>query len=212
MKKKINCKEIEKLIYLTDDEMDSQDQLVLSQHLESCPSCRELRQKVLATRTLFIELNSVIPIYPDFSISAATLTGAAAPSTLRQKTVKIIRTVSSIAAVLLFALFIGEQAISVQKIASLEKRVKTTVNTPDPGLFDRLAIARSVFTVGEWENLTEGMNINQSISDPADLLRIKNLLETRIRAGLSVNPILQNVNRSSLNRTRNVITYKNLIK
>ncbi|MDD4644509.1 MAG: hypothetical protein PHY99_00810, partial [Bacteroidales bacterium] len=105
MKKHTNCKEVGKLIYLTDDEIDPQDQLVLSQHLGSCSSCRKLRQEVLATRTLFIGFNSAIPDFPDFSISAATLAGATAPSTIRQKTAKIVRAVSSIAAVLLIALF-----------------------------------------------------------------------------------------------------------
>ncbi|TSA33298.1 MAG: zf-HC2 domain-containing protein [Porphyromonadaceae bacterium] len=218
----IKCRNIAGFLYLTDDEMDSQEALLLFKHLASCSPCKKSREDFLATRRVTLQLMKDIPIYPDFTASTEILikSGKTSTKTKPEKpfnpfwnnTLSIIRFASTIAAVFLLFLFVWEQTISVRKISMLENRIQSIIIPSEPGLIDRITLARSVFTVKEWNDLAVSMNVNQTVSDPHDILRIKILLEKRFRSGKTNELALINSLRNSWIIKRNETTFKNLIK
>ena len=50
MNTKIACRNIRHLLYLAEDEINPQDNLAISKHLEFCSSCRKTREDFLLTR------------------------------------------------------------------------------------------------------------------------------------------------------------------
>jgi len=222
MTAKITCSNVARLLYLTDDEIDSQEALLLSKHIESCSSCNKTREDFLAARQMALQIKKGLPAYPDFTISTEILIKSCTTSTIAKpvnpysqfwnKALSIIRYATIIAAVLLVFLFIWEQTISVRKISMLENRIQSTLNPSTLGLIDRITIARSIFTDKEWNDLAVRLNVKQIVSDPYDLIRIKILLENRIRSGKTNGLTLVNLYRNSSAVKRNAITFKNLIK
>jgi hypothetical protein len=222
MNTKITCRKIAKLLYLTDDEINSQEALLLTKHLESCTSCKNAREDFLATRKITLQLDKGIPVYPDFIKSTEIMIKSgktfliARPSQavhpIRYNFFSIIRYASSIAVLFLLVLFIWEQTLSIQKISMLEKRIQSTVNPPSPGLIDRITIARAAFTDKELNGLALNLGINKSGLDPNNLLRSKLFLEKRIRLEKTNELAYINLFLTSWTVKRNTMTFKNLIK
>lgn len=221
MKPDINCKNIDRLIYLTDDELNSQELEVLSEHLKSCSACKTTREGLLAARRMITGSKTGIPDYPDFSESTGVLinTGKTAGSqnftTISNpnwnRVLSVIRYVSGIAAVFLMILFTWEQALSVRKITLLENRIQTAIIPPEPGLIDRMTIARSILKFPEWNDLVANMNIIKTPVNLQELSRIKILMENRIRSGDGNMSAFISVFQHS-GMIRNSITFKNLLK
>ncbi|MCX6226658.1 MAG: hypothetical protein NTV01_18240 [Bacteroidia bacterium] len=214
------CNDVKNLIYLTEDEINPEEELLLSAHLASCSSCNEAREDFRAARAKTVQLKYEMPEYPDFKEStellikshASLIRGTSVKNQFWQRTVMIARYASGIAAVFFLVLFISEQTISVHKISRLENRIQSTVNPSSPGLIDRLTLARSVFTGKEWTDLAEKLNVNQSVTDRRDILRIKNAFEKRMHSRRTGELAFMASLRSSLTIKRNVITFNNLFK
>jgi len=222
MNTNITCKKIANLLYLTDDEINSQEALLLAKHLESCSSCKNTREDFLVTRQTAIELDKGIPTYADFIKSTEILIKSGSTSNLAQpanpfkpfwhKTVSIVRYASTIAAVFLLFLFVWEQSISLRKITMLENRIQSIINPSEPGLIDRLTIARSVLTVKEWNDLAISSQVYKTPSSAQDLQHIKILLESRFRLEKPNDLALIHLFHSSIILKLNALTIKNLIR
>ncbi len=214
MKATINCKKIEHIIYLTDDELNTNEKTRLSRHLATCSACRQTREKFLETRLILLLSNKDIPSVPEITfpsgIPAAIPTRAA--TSRGSAAMQVIRYVSTIAAVFLLILFSWEQSSSVHKIATLEKRVQSAVIPSEPGLIDRITLARSILNGKEWQVLAASLHISQTVDDPADLRRIKAMIESRISIGQTDELASIELFRNSLAFKRSSITLKNLIK
>lgn len=222
MNTKITCKKIASLLYLTDDEINSQETLLLSKHLESCSSCKNAREDFLATRKIVLQLDKGVPVYHEFIKSTEILIkSGTVPNLVKpaypgkpfwHNAVSIIRHASSIAAVFLLFLLVWEQTVSVRKIAMLENRIQSTINPSTLGLIDRITLARSVFTDKEWNNLAISVNAKPTALDPHGLLQIRLILEKQILSEKTNELTLINFFRNSSIETRNAVTFKNLIK
>jgi len=222
MNTKITCRKIARLLYLTDDEINAQEALLLTKHLESCTSCKNSREDFLATRKITLQPDKGIPVYPDFIKSTEIMIKSgktfliARPSQaahpIRYNFFSIIRYASSIAVLFLLVLFIWEQTLSIQKISMLENRIQSTVNPPSPGLIDRITIARAAFTDKELNGLALNLGINKSGLDPDNLLRSKLFLEKRIQLEKTNELAYINLFLTSWTVKRNTMTFKNLIK
>lgn len=221
MKYKTSCNKTDHLIYLTDDEMDPQEILLLSKHIESCSSCKKLRDDILITRRSAVNLQAALPDYPDFASSAGIFIQTGHTRHLNtpvvlfhpgwHKALSIIRYASGIAALFLLVLFLWEQTTSVYKISKLENRVQTTTFLPETGLIDRITIARAACNDQEWKALAISLKINPAYG-PGDLLKLKFLIEERIRSGVTDEPCLTNLFRNSPQLKRSTITLKNYIQ
>lgn len=206
------CRKIERLLYLTDDEMNPAEFSLLAKHLASCPSCVSLRKEFLASRQMALRLKDDIPAYPDFTLSTDRLIQSGDRSSNAKtavidhpywrKSLAVIRYASTIAASLLLFLLLSEQTLSVRKIATLEHRIQSEVIPSEAGLIDRITMARSLFTIKEWNDLTAGLHVTRARLAPQDILRIRSLVENRIRSE----------RRNELLVKRNAFTFKKLIK
>ena len=134
MKSQVTCENIEHLIYLNQDELDTQESDLLSQHLESCATCKEKHENFLAVRGNILASEKVLE-YPDF-----TKTFAASQAHQKwNKIVSIARYATGIAAALLIVLFIWEQSTSVYKISRLETRIQAIQSPSIPGYSEHYA-------------------------------------------------------------------------
>jgi hypothetical protein len=222
MKTNLNCKNIDHLLYLTDDEIDSHETLLLSNHIESCSRCKKIHEDFLSTRQAAIRFKQALPDNPDLvrSIEDRLSSGIIRESAkivktinpVWQKTIIAIRYISGVAAALLLILFISEQTLSVRKISMLENRIHTTVNPSMPGLLDRITIARASLSENEWNELRASLWVKNNTSEPHDLLRLKMLLEKRLRSENTSEMASITLFRHSPMIKRNTITFKNLIK
>lgn len=222
MKTPYKCRDIEPLLYLTDDELDAGGSAMLSQHLESCPSCEKIRKEFISIRTGTLKFHAEIRDIPDFSISTGTLirTEANEPvvnpagykNSFQNKVIRFIQYSSGIAAIFLIALFIWEQSISVRNIARLEHRIQTTISPATTGFLDKITLARAAVTEQEWKDLEARLGINLSVPNSLDPANIKKVLEYRIRVGNLNDPSYLGMMRNSLFIKRNISTYKSLIK
>jgi len=216
-----SCKNLATLIYLTPDEMDIKEAGRLSKHLESCSACREKHEAFLKLRHSTIQGKYPIVQYPDFTFSSETTINTKTADILIIKdnagrphpdfALRIFRYASSIAAFLLIILFAGEQSLSVSKIKSLENRIQTTIPASKPGLIDRLTMARASLPA-EWTVLTKKLNINSTINDPADLIRIKSILESRFRSYNTKDLAMAGITSYSFKLKKQLITINTLLK
>jgi len=222
MKNNITCSEMDYLLYLTDDEMNSQELTFLSNHLRICPRCKKTHEEFLAARLVTVNFNGPIPACPDFTSSTEKriITGQAIADVnpakpinpIWQKTASIVRYASSIAAIFLLVLFVWEQTLSVKKISALENRIQSTIHSSDTGHTDRINLARNIFSSKEWTDFAVKLNINQSVTDRSDIFRIKNILEKRMRSKKTGELAFKASFRNSMTIKRNAITFNNLIK
>jgi hypothetical protein len=219
MKNSQACNEIDQLIYLTDDEMSPQEIEVLAKHLATCNSCLKTRAHFLSTRQKVVKI-IVDQVYPDFTASMVFTPGLTAPSVLPktinndtgwQKTLRVASYVSGIAAAVLIMLFIWEQSVSVYKISKLETRIQSIQSSSKTGIIDRLTI-QAAFRDKEWKEFWVAQDINQAISDPRELLKIRSMVEKRIRSGMEFKTNSGNLLSNYLVTKKNILTYKNFIK
>jgi hypothetical protein len=222
MKKGANCNACERLLYLTDDEMNPQERSLISEHLKSCTPCSRKREEFLATRAISLRMKDAIPDLPDF-ITPATgivktlpLTGETSPFRIINpawsRTMQWIRYSSAIASVLLVFLFFSEQAVTIRKISRLENSVQTHVRPSSPGLTDRIAMARSLLTVKEWEDLNSHVDLGENRLNAHDLYRIRKFVENRLESGSAGFSQKKGMFSQYLVASRNALTIKKLLQ
>ncbi|MFA6128753.1 MAG: hypothetical protein WC699_15745 [Bacteroidales bacterium] len=222
MKASLNCKNIDRLLYLTEDEMSTHESGLLDEHLRSCSSCDKKHRDCLAVRRNILDSKTDIHGIKDFESSDGFIEktnrliierNSVPPGNQNwNKTLAILRYSSTIAAILLLCLFVSEQANSIHKISRLENRIQSSVNDSEPGIIDRITLARSILTVNEWTNLSDLINIKSGKIDSFELLRIKLFLENKI--GLEQNQKLafMRLFPDLLSDKKYAITLKSLIK
>ncbi|MFA6481745.1 MAG: hypothetical protein WCW62_04135 [Bacteroidales bacterium] len=222
MKASLNCKNIDRLLYLTEDEMSTHESGLLDEHLRSCSSCDKKHRDCLAVRRNIHDSKTDIHGIKDFESSDGFIEktnrliierNSVPPGNQNwNKTLAILRYSSTIAAILLLCLFVSEQANSIHKISRLENRIQSSVNDSEPGIIDRITLARSILTVNEWTNLSDLINIKSGKIDSFELLRIKLFLENKI--GLEQNQKLafMRLFPDLLSDKKYAITLKSLIK
>lgn len=220
MKSNQNCRIIGNLLYLTDDEMNPDEKLLLSRHIEFCSSCMELRFDFLAARAKTVQLKNQLPECPEITRSvmlligsdAAAARGKAGNSSTWAKTIRLAQLVSGIAATFLFFLFLSEQTDAVRKISLLENRIQSTVIPADYGLIDRITMARATLSDRQIKSLAERLNIDTSVSNERDLLLVRKNIENRIQQMKKNDLSLIGLYRKSFLLKRNSATIKKLIK
>lgn len=222
MIKKSTCRNINRLVYLTDDEMSPQESLLLTRHLETCSSCKKEHDAFLSARAQSLLSRQPVPVYPDFTASTGKIlkTGPSSPEgkTIKltaagwNRTFQLVRYVSAIASVVLLILFLWEQTVTVQKISSLEHRVQSTINPLSPGLIDRITLARSALTLQEWNELEPVLNLKRSGPYLPDYSRIRQLIEQRLRAEQTAQPAIAGFIRYTLANKKNAIILNHLMK
>ncbi len=222
MKNQTECISLESLLYLTDDELNTNEKALLTSHLHSCPDCTLLREDFLAVRQITIGPDQADRIFPDFSESVKTIiqthpgTGAFPPGTrfsrTRNRTLTAFRYISGIAAVSLFVLFVWEQSISVHKISQLENRIQAAPVQSPSGFIDRITLARATFTQKQWNDLAASLNLNYGWQYPRDLLKIRTFAENILLGNKSSQQQLIHLLQTTSIDNRNALTLKNLIK
>ena len=177
----------EQLLYLTVDEMSKNENDALLKHLATCQQCRLIRESVLSTRTQILasldsETQSTLPIVPSES-----------------KPLRLIRRISTVAALLLILIFIAEQARSVQQISNLEKRLSKIEHPGTPPLIDQWTLYR----VGQnWQDLAaryelpETQLTNLASLNPIKLAEYQEVIKRLIR--------LEITRRQSMPKTENL--------
>lgn len=190
MMKKNTCKSIDHLLYLTDDELNNKEAGILTEHIASCESCRNIRAEVLTGRRLTISIKNNISEMPDFRLSAGYIselvhkaphvTAIDRTGNLWLSTLTVIRYITSVAAVLLVILFASEQTISVTKIARLEHRVQSAASFTTSGIIDRITLARATFSNEEWKQLEIRLKSGHPHLNPTDLVRLRLLVDKRL--------------------------------
>jgi len=146
------CQIIESLIYLTDDELSQSEHDQLQEHLAGCSPCRDIRAQVLRNRSLLLEASdSSLVAFPDFSAQAQQLArpGRILEHPVKQKLFRWVGWSSAVAAGMLLILFLGEQAQTVRKIATLEKNLAGIIYTDAPSMVDRWALKESTHLLEE---------------------------------------------------------------
>jgi hypothetical protein len=250
MNAKLKCGKIEPLIYLTDDELSTNESVLLSEHLKSCPHCKKIRLDFLTTRQLTIQPKVSVQDYPDFTQSTRFLINAGSAGSNADeeignlsgwrktnhgienpsgwsKSLTIIRYISGIASILLLALFIGEQTLSVHRITMLEARIQSEPSLASSGFIDQITIARATIsekkftdkilntfhlTDKQLNDLFNNQNINDFSISRLDLKKIKMLIQNHPRPFGVFEPGLLGFLQNTSILTRNTLTSKNHIK
>ncbi len=200
------CDNIEHLLYLTNDEMDQNEQHLLTDHLLSCSSCREAHETFLNNRRAVILANPVAD-YPDFEIR----TGANPNFTASTKILRMATLVSGIAAALLIGLFIWEQSVSVVKISHLETHIQSVKASSLPALIDKMTV-QAAFRDKEWKEFWVMRDLNHSLSDPIEKVKVRAMIEQRLRNPDRAKAGLGKFFGNSLLANQYALTYKNLIR
>jgi len=194
MGKNINCESIQPLLYLTDDELNTDELNRLSAHLSTCSICYSIRQQVLINRQMILNNTIGMPVNPDLVPSIGSRIRMRGR---RRHLLSVVRYSSSAAAVFFLILFTWEQAISVQKITELESRVHPLIQSQTTSYADRLALARSALTTKEWNYLAIGCDMNSLSSNPFEKLRLKRCIENQIRSNHSLTQSISTLNLKS---------------
>lgn len=222
MKTNPTCQAIEHLLYLTEDEIQSQELLLLNAHCSNCPECSKIRKDFLTIRQLTLQSKQTLTDYPDFREAIEILIdqspGALATDHLYttnqiwRTALSFIRYVSGIAAIALIFLFASEQTITVRKINRLENRIQSTNPSERPGLVARITHARSMISDKAWQDLTASLQISESLTGTQNLRQIKKNLGSLIRTGKTSDLDYIGFYRKSFSMTRNAVAFKNVLK
>jgi hypothetical protein len=131
--------QIDRLLYLTDEELTAREKARLEVHLRDCQVCRAVRQEVMANRTRLSDL--FVSETPDKETSMPVIkldhTAARRNPPATERILSVVRWISSAAAAALLILFISEQVSSVRKISKLETSASVASYEQAPGLLDR---------------------------------------------------------------------------
>jgi hypothetical protein len=170
----------EQLLYLTNDEMSTDEYMALIDHLANCHQCRSTRESVLSTRAqILTSLDKEVP--PTTDSLNWIRPGAEIQSTLARvhsesRPLRLIRRISTVAALLLILIFIAEQARSVQHITNLEKRFSALDHSGSAPVIDQWTLYR----VGRnWKELAEIHGITDSQLAAIGLPMITKLIENQ---------------------------------
>ncbi|MFO7616732.1 MAG: zf-HC2 domain-containing protein [Bacteroidales bacterium] len=176
------------LLFLTDEELSSTEYATLREHLATCPTCCNTRESALLTRkqilaSILAEANAAPAVdyrdQPDNEIHSI-LTRIPSES----KPLKLIRLVSSAAAILLLLIFIAEQARSVQQISNLEKRLSNLEYPGTSHLIDQWTLYR---VSHNWQDLAERYELSDTqlatlgSLNPSRLAQYQEVIDKMIR-------------------------------
>jgi hypothetical protein len=192
---KKQCKDTNHLIYLTNDELNTDEAAILEKHLATCKSCHSERADFLKTKNLLSTFKKDIPeseaIHPSGEMILPLTDSLKNVALPRQKVkrwskaIDILRYASGVAAIFLLGLFFWEQSIAVRQISSLEKRIQstTTATSSSIGFIDRLTLARVAVSIQEWNNLTAKMEVYHAGLIPLNDRVVRDLFEHWVRLG-----------------------------
>ena len=190
MKHDMTCREAQRLVRFTPDEMRRFEAERLEVHLSSCSACSSLRREFLAFRTATLEAGKTPPVM-DFSQIKINIESLSPGPTEKdnsrmvtvggQRVMRVIRYVSGIAAMSLFVLFLWEQAIAVRKLSALQAHVQSAPAVEDPGLIDRLTIARAALVDAGWADLAGKLPPPGAPVSLNDLEKARKMIQGRIR-------------------------------
>jgi hypothetical protein len=187
------CKITNHLIYLTNDELNTDETTILENHLATCKSCQAARADFLKTKNLLGSFKKEIPeneaIHPSGEIilpqSNSHKVFAFPQQEVKRwsKAIDILRYASGIAAIFLLGLFIWEQSIAVHQISSLEKRIQSTTTSSSIGFIDRMTLARAAVSAQDWNDLTTKMEVFHAGFITINDRQLNDLIEHWVRLG-----------------------------
>jgi hypothetical protein len=187
MKTDITCRETERLARFTEDELSAQESKKLNAHLKSCASCSAMVRESARMRAAVLEVG-IVPRSPGFSGVAETITARhPSPAANRlstgrgQQVFTILRYASGIAAIFFLSLFSWEQAIAVKKLSDLQTRIQGTVSPAEPGIIDRLTIARAALVEAGWADLAGKLPPAGTAVTRSELAQARAMIQGRIR-------------------------------
>ena len=142
---KLNCRQVNPMLYLKRDEMNDAEMSVLYTHLHACDKCSRIRDTVEKTIHLLRPPDDLTWHEEKELIDIKTIMGSETKSKRQTKpTLKVLAgRISNVAAVLLIMLFIAEQSFSVQKILRLEKRFTQISHDEKTRTIDRITLYQS---------------------------------------------------------------------
>lgn len=133
----MTCERIEPLLYLKDEEQTPTEQKMVSEHLKTCDSCRELDEKIKESRKIIGEISEVkipvdVPGLTDRVISQIRKNqnskGESQSEIHLSKTILLIRTVLTAAAVFFFVLYSAHYFIEAGKKSKETKMIPVAAN------------------------------------------------------------------------------------
>jgi hypothetical protein len=216
MKARNTCTGLERFIYLTEEELDAHESAMLSAHLATCGSCRDLRVNFLSNRRAVIASKTDIQAAPDFVESTVHRIQVSKisqrPGNSRQSFLKnawsAASRISTAAAVFLMILFISEQTLSVHKISMLESRIQKVAVPASMSLIDKITLVRGSLSDQQLSEVAVSLKINTTVHGLRGTAPVRALLENYLRSGKPGETAILGWYRSSFSLNRYMKPFK----